>query len=107
MLLATLSLLPRQLALVAYAEETAPEEIVALANPAKTVEASFPSGTNSKRDISVQLAYTDDLFVRPAVQYNDKLGYASVCLAVAAAGTVALAALLGAFGLVSWRKKQQ
>ena len=84
LLLAALSLLPRQLALFAYAEEAAPEEVVALANPAKAVEVSFPSGTNSKRDISVQLAYTDDLFARPAVEYNDKLGYASVCLAVAA-----------------------
>lgn len=84
MLLATLSLLPRQLTLLAFAEEAAHEEIVALANPAKAVEVSFPSGTNSKRDISVQLAYTDDLFARPAVEYNDKLGYASVCLAIAA-----------------------
>ncbi len=49
----------------------------------------FPSATNSISDLQVVLNYSDNLFATSSSTYNDKLGYASVCLAAAAGNSSA------------------
>lgn len=49
---------------------------------------AFPSTTNSESDLQVVLNYSDaELFSAKSDTYNDNLGYASVCLASAAANS--------------------